>query len=164
MALDRFVDIYNYLQGHQIDYVRHDHEAVFTCDDAKRLRIDVNGVETKNLFLRDRDGRRHFLVVVQSEKQVDLKTLSEMLEARKLGFASAERLARYLGVTPGSVSLLALANDIERSVEVVLDKEVFEADTVLCHPLINTSTLEISNAGVRKFLSAVGHSYRVLEL
>jgi len=95
------VDIYRYLSEHGIDYERHDHPPVFTCEEADRLVPELPAAKTKNLFLRDKKGRRHLLVVVGYEKAVDLKALSSILGISGLSLASPERLKKYLGVDPG---------------------------------------------------------------
>jgi Ala-tRNA(Pro) deacylase len=94
-------------------YQRFDHPAVYTCEESDRLCPKMPGSGTKNLFLRDNAGKRHFLVVVEKDKSVDLKKLKEIIGVSKLGFASEERLKKHLGLTPGSVTLLGLVNDSE---------------------------------------------------
>ncbi len=157
-------DIYKFLDSIDISYKRFDHPAVFTVSEAKLLSPDIDGSSTKNLFLRDKKGIRHFLVTVPQDKQVDLKELSYTLEASRLSFASPDRLKKYLGIDPGSVSLLALLNDLEKKVEVVVDNELWESESILCHPLVNTSTLAIPRDGINKFIENTGHSLRLIEI
>ena len=66
-------DIYEILDRHGISYERTDHPPVFTVEEADRLVPPLPGAKTKNLFLRDNKGKRHFLVVVSGDKQVDLE-------------------------------------------------------------------------------------------
>ncbi|MBM4186008.1 MAG: prolyl-tRNA synthetase associated domain-containing protein [Gemmatimonadetes bacterium] len=148
-----------------VSYRRFEHPAVFTCDEADRAVPDtVGGAHTKNLFLRDAKGRRHWLLVTSCAKAVDLSALSGMLDSGKLGFASPDRLARYLGVTPGAVTVLGLVNDAERAVELLVDREVWDAPAWRCHPLVNTATLVIDRAAVERFLEATGHRPRVVDV
>lgn len=158
------MDIYRFLADHDIAYQRYDHPPVFTCDEGNRLVPDLPAAKTKNLFLRDRKGQRHFLVVVGYEKRVDLKALSAVLGVSKLGFASPARLERYLGVDPGAVSILGLVNDLDRAVEVIVDQDLWQAQAFRCHPLVNTSTLVISREDVRRFLEITGHAVRTLDV
>ena len=158
------MDIYRFLDDHDIEYERHDHPAVFTCEEAERLVPPMPGAKTKNLFLRDRKGRRHLLVVVGYEKAVDLKALTSLLGVSKLGFASPARLERYLGVEPGSVSILGLVNDVNQEVEVIVDRDLWEAEAFRCHPLVNTSTLVISRDDLQRFLEITGHRVRTLDV
>ncbi|NOS67475.1 MAG: prolyl-tRNA synthetase associated domain-containing protein [Candidatus Peribacteraceae bacterium] len=159
------MDIYTFLSQHGIAYQRFDHEAVFTCEQAKDVRTEpMPGKDTKNLFLRDEKGRRHFLVTVGHEKQVDLKALKQLFDVQKLSFASPERLKAHLDVEPGSVTLLGLVNDAAHAVEVFIDDAVWSAEAVCCHPLVNTATLCISHEGIEKFLQATGHAWRVVNI
>jgi Ala-tRNA(Pro) deacylase len=151
------MNIYQFLAEHHIAYERHDHPPVFTCDEADRLVPDLPAAKTKNLFLRDRKGRRHFLVVVGYEKVVDLKALSSVLGASKLSLASPGRLRKYLGVDPGAVTILGVANDSEQRVEVVFDEGLWDSKAFRCHPLVNTSTLVISKDNIERLLSITGH-------
>ncbi|MEC8939722.1 MAG: prolyl-tRNA synthetase associated domain-containing protein [SAR324 cluster bacterium] len=157
-------DIYEFLEANQVEYERHDHEAVFTVEESKKLSPELEGASTKNLFLRDKKGSRHFLVTVPEDKQVDLKALSGKLDCSRLSFASPERLKTHLGIEPGSVSLLALANDNENKVEAFIDQDIWQAEAILCHPLVNTSTLVIPREDMRQFLEKTGHGVKLIEV
>lgn len=158
------MDIYAFLDRHAIAYERHDHPPVFTCEQAREHVPAMPGAEAKNLFVRDRKARRHFLVVVGYDKNVDLKALSAVLGAPGLSFASPDRLMRFLGIEPGSVTVLGVVNDTERRVEVVFDADLWRADAVRCHPLVNTATLAIARADVERLLAITGHRWRVLDV
>ncbi|MEC7887954.1 MAG: prolyl-tRNA synthetase associated domain-containing protein [SAR324 cluster bacterium] len=157
-------DIYEFLEANQVEYERHDHEAVFTVEESKKLSPELEGASTKNLFLRDKKGSRHFLVTVPEDKQVDLKALSGKLDCSRLSFASPERLKTHLGIEPGSVSLLALANDNENKVEAFIDQDIWQAEAILCHPLVNTSTLVIPREDMGQFLEKTGHGVKLIEV
>ncbi|MFH0851404.1 MAG: prolyl-tRNA synthetase associated domain-containing protein [Candidatus Peregrinibacteria bacterium] len=158
------VDICTFLEQHGIPFEKFDHPAVFTCEEAERLCPPMPGTHTKNLFLRDRKGARHFLVVVGYDKQVDLKALTPLLHADKLSFASPERLQKYLGVEPGAATLLGLVTDTAHAVEAFIDADIWASDVLLCHPLVNTATLAIPHAGVERFLAATGHEPLILSV
>jgi Ala-tRNA(Pro) deacylase len=157
-------DIYEFLDAHGIAYQRCDHPAVFTVAEVKRLVPPLDGTHTKNLFLRDRKGRRHVLVVVGSDKQVDIRGLSLVLGLDHLSFGSPERLKKYLGIEPGAVSLLALLNDEASEVGVFIDRDLWTADALQCHPLVNTTTLVIAKDGIARFLQETGHPYRLVDV
>jgi Ala-tRNA(Pro) deacylase len=161
---DRLLDIYEFLEENGIEYQRQDHPAVYTVEEGRRLVPPLPGAKTKNLFLRDRNGIRHFLVVVGYDKVVDLRALRGVLGVSKLGFASPERLQRYLGVDPGSVSILGVVHDTDGEVEVVMDENLWAAEALQCHPLVNTSTLVITRAGIQRFLDLTGHRVRVIDV
>ncbi|HNR52228.1 MAG: Prolyl-tRNA editing protein ProX [Deltaproteobacteria bacterium ADurb.BinA179] len=158
------IDIYEFLNTHGITFERYDHEAVYTCEQADCLDIPGSAAKTKNLFLRDRKGKRHFLVTVGSEKSVDIKALEDLLGAKGLSFASADRLERYLGLAPGSVTLLGVVNDAGGDVEVIVDEDLWQCDSLQCHPLVNTSTLIMTTDGVRRFLALTGHEPTIIRI
>ncbi len=152
--------LYQFLSQHGIAFERHDHPPVYTCEEADEHVPSLPATKTKNLFLRDKKGRRHFLVTVSPEKTVDLKALSKTLEVSGLSFGSAERLDRCLGIEPGAVSLLAALNDKEGAVSIVVDADLWENSAFLCHPLVNTSTLVIDKADLERFLNLTGHEVK----
>jgi len=158
------IDIATYLRERGIDAQRQEHAAVMTVEESERLVPPLPGAKTKNLFLRDRKGLRHFLVTTRHDVAVDLKALGTMIDAGGLGFASPERLRKHLDVAPGSVSLLALCNDTAGAVEFVIDRALWEASALQAHPLVNTATMILSHADLERFVVATGHSPRVVDL
>ena len=110
--------IYSLLDRLAIPYQRIDHPPVFTCEEASRLLPDLPAAKTKNLFLRDPKSERLFLVVSPEESRVDLKALAARLGVKRLSFGSPERLEAVLGLTPGSVTLLAMVRDSERATSI----------------------------------------------
>ena len=112
----------------------------------------------------DNKGKKHFLVTVPDEKSVDLKSLGEALEVKRLRFASADRLEKHLKLEPGAVTILGVMNDTAGKVSVVVDQAIWEADALQCHPLVNTATLVISLDNLRKFLDAAGHPATVMDV
>lgn len=158
------MDLMAFLAAHGVNGSRHAHPPVMTVAESERLVPPLPGARTKNLFLRDRKGARHFLVTVPHARPVDLAVLGGLLGAGRLGFASPERLAKHLGITPGSVSLLALVNDTAQAVEFVIDRELWEAPAVQAHPLTNDATMVIPHADLERFLAAVDHVPRVVDV
>jgi Ala-tRNA(Pro) deacylase len=158
------MDIERFLCCHGIHAPSVEHPPVMTVDEADRLVPPLPGAKTKNLFLRDKKGGRHLLCTVPAHLPVDLKQLGALLVDGTLGFASAERLQKYLGIAPGSVSLLALFNDRARAVEFVIDRTLWHAPALQAHPLVNTRTLSLSHAELERFLAATGHTPRVIDV
>lgn len=159
------MNLFDFLSQHNISYSKYEHPAVFTVTEADKYASGFPGAHTKNLFLRDKKGKRHLLVVAGSHTPVNLKDLSKTVGVSNLSFASPERLMRHLGIEPGSVSLLALFNDrINQKVEVVFERRIWEAETICCHPLVNTATLVIDKEGIERFLQATGHGVTLIDL
>jgi Ala-tRNA(Pro) deacylase len=149
--------VYQRLADLWIPYERHEHPPLPTVEEAEKHWTGISATHCKNLFLRNQKGNRHYLVILPHLKNVELRVVADQIGDGKLSFASPERLAKYLGVAPGSVSPFGLINDEERAVRVVLDRDLKSADRLSFHPNINTRTLVISAADFQKFLSATGH-------
>lgn len=139
-----------------------EHPPLFTVEDSQALRGDIPGGHTKNLFLKDKKGNL-FLVVVEEEARVDLKSLHVPLgAASRLSFGSAELMEEVLGVKPGAVTAFGPVNDTAGRITVVLDAELMEHETINCHPLVNTATTSIARDDLLRFLRATGHEPRIL--
>lgn len=156
--------LYPLLDELQISYTKYDHSAVFTCDQAYAAIPDDPAVQTKNIFLRDKRGRRHLLLVTTCEKAVDIKRFAEQANADHLSFASPERLMKYLGVEPGSVTVLGLIHETTNAVELYIDTDVWQTARWRCHPLVNTSTLVLARPDIEKFLASTGHTPQVITI
>jgi Ala-tRNA(Pro) deacylase len=138
-----------------------EHEAVYTVEEAKAVRGDLEGCHTKNLFVRNKKELM-WLVTCLADRAVDLKWLGEHIGAGRLSFGSARRLMKYLGVTPGAVSPFAVVNDAQRKVRVVLDREVLKQEPINFHPLDNRMTVTIGAKAFLQFLDAERHSPQII--
>ncbi len=157
-------DVLSFLADHGIAVRTYTHPPVHTVAESQALRGDIPGAHTKNLFLRD-GKKTYFLVTLEENTPVDLKGLRARIGARGgLSFASAEALMEHLGVLPGSVSLLALVNDTDKRVQVVIDASLLAAPLVNCHPLTNEKTTSLAPAQLQAFLSASGHEATLIEM
>jgi Ala-tRNA(Pro) deacylase len=141
-----------------------DHPPVFTVEEAQALRGQVPGEHTKNLFLKDKKDRL-FLVVAPEDAEIDLKQLHHRIGAAgRLSFGKPDLLMETLGVAPGSVTAFAPLNDTAGRVTVVLDESLATAETVNCHPLVNTATTTIAAKDLLAFLRSTGHEPVIVRL
>jgi len=147
-----------------LEFQRYDHPPVATCEEAAKHLQGIAGAGSKNLFLRDKRGERHFLVTVREEIRVDLAKLSELFGVGRLSFASHERLERCLGVKPGAVTMLALVNDDTGLVSAYIDRGLVEAELVQCHPMENTSTVVMRPKDILTYISLHGRVVRVIDV
>ena len=147
-----------------VAYAAYEHPPVFTIDDVDTHWRDIPGTPVKNLFLRNKRGNRHYLVIAPVDTRVDLQQLVKVIGDDRLSFGSAERLMEKLGLTPGSVSPFGLLHPGSRDVEVIIDASLRDASRLLFHPNINTATLTISFADLERFLGARGNHVRYVRL
>ena len=156
-------EIYHLLEEKGIAFEKLEHQAVYTMEDMDKAGITAKGTVCKNLFLRDSKGKNHFLVIVPEEKRVDLKILAERIGSTKLSFASADRLAKYLGVEQGCVSPFGVLNDESRSVTVVFDQELQFNDAVGVHPNDNTATVWLDFESLRRGVEEHGNEIMLVK-
>jgi Ala-tRNA(Pro) deacylase len=160
MVTDAERRVYDMLDALGISYTRHEHPPVFTVEQAEQYWQGIDATHCKNLFLRNKKGNAHYLVVVERSKAVDMKRLTSELGEDRLSFASAGRLQARLGLTAGAVSPFGIINDTERAVVVVLDEGLHAADRVAFHPNVNTCTIALAFADFERFLASRGHTVR----
>ena len=158
--LDREKRVYDLLERLKINFWRVDHDAARTmedCAEADRLLGEDTAI-CKNLFLCNRQQTDFYLLMMPGDKPFKTKELSGQLGIARLSFASPEDMEKYLDCTPGSSSIMGLANDTENHVQLLMDEDLKAGEYLGCHPCINTSSLKLRTADVfEKFLPAVHH-------
>ncbi|WP_432666955.1 prolyl-tRNA synthetase associated domain-containing protein [Wukongibacter baidiensis] len=164
MSIETEQKVYDVLEKLEIEYEKHEHPPVYTVEEAKKLAKHVTGQGCKNLFIRNRRGNKNYLVVLEDEKKVDLKELSKQIGSTSLSFASKERLYKYLGLEPGSVSPFGLVNNHEKNVEVLIDRDLAKSENISFHPNINTVTLTITYKDFEKFLKCSGNEVSYVDI
>lgn len=146
-----------------ISTTTHDHPPVKTVEEALVHWADIPGVHCKNLFLRDAK-KAYWLVVVPFDRQVQLKTLPDVIGSKRLSFASDDRLRQVLAVEPGSVTPFGLINDRAHAVNVVLDGWMMGQGLLNFHPLVNTRTTTIAPQDLLRFITHCGHQPCIIDL
>ncbi len=159
---DREQAVYDALGALGIAYTRHEHPPVFTVEEAEQHWRDIDATHCKNLFLRNKKGTAHYLLVVERSTPVDIKRLTAQLGEDRLSFASPERLAAHLGLTPGAVSPFGVINDRDHAVTVVVDQGLRGVTRVGLHPNVNTATITLAFADFERFLASRGNRIRFL--
>lgn len=148
-------DLMAFLDAQGVVATTLDHPAVFRVGEGDEIKAALPGGHTKNLFLKDAKGQL-WLISALGETTIDLKRLHTVIGSARLSFGSPDLMLETLGVTPGSVTAFGLINDADHRVRFVLDAALAAADPVNFHPLTNTATTAVSQAGFRRFLAALG--------
>lgn len=158
-------DCYALLKKLNIPFMRVDHDPANSIDDCRKVE-EVIGVHIcKNLFLQNRQGSVFYLLMMAGDKPFRTAQVSRLLGVSRLSFGSPDALMRLLCVKPGSVSILALKDDVKKRVNLLMDEDIFRAEYLRCHPCDNRVTLKIKTADVREiFLPFVGHAPQILRL
>lgn len=151
-----------YLQSHGVEYVRYEHPAVFTCEDAEKHCLLLPGLACKNLFLKSRKGDRYFVYTLPASARADLKQFASRVGADAVRFGSAEELMCMLQVEPGSVSPFGVVYDAEGKVELCIDVRVYSANMVTFHPNTNTASLLLTHDMFAKYLATLQCAIRII--
>ena len=156
--------VFEFLDANGIKYGVYFHPASPTIEIAKQYWHDDGSVHCKNLFFRNHKGNRHYLVCFDCNQDMAIHDLEHRLHQGKLSFASPQRMERYLGLEPGSVSPFGLINDEEHHVHLFLDKNLESAESLSFHPNDSRGTVVISREEFMHYLEAVGNSWEFVEL
>lgn len=166
--------VLHYLGEHNISFSCYSHPEGKTIEEAKRWWKDDGSIHCKNIFLRNHKGNQHYLVCFHCDHNLDIHDLEQRLKAAlmaqglnspgKLSFASAERMMKYLGLEPGSVSPFGLINDSENHVHLFLDENLQQATSLSFHPNDCRGTVVIPKEEFDKYLNEVGNTYEYMAL
>lgn len=156
--------LYDILKDLTIPFDYIEHPPAPTIEIARQYWKDLEATHCKNLFFRNHKGNKHYLVILEHAQELDIHHLEKKLRQGKISFASAERMQKYLGVTPGSVSPFGLINDSENHVHVFLDEKLTKSERVSFHPNLNTASLVINFDDFVKFMNCAGNTYEFIRL
>ncbi|MBP5412457.1 MAG: prolyl-tRNA synthetase associated domain-containing protein [Bacteroidales bacterium] len=156
--------LYQLLSQLDIAYEYIEHPPAPTIEIAKQYWAGHDATHCKNLFFRNHKGNQHYLVLLDCNQNMDIHSIEKILKQGKLSFASAERMNRYLGVQPGSVTPFGLINDATHHVIVFIDSNLQHSERLSFHPCINTASLIIKREDLIKFLQYTGNVYQWIDL
>lgn len=157
-------ELYDALDVLGIPWTRYEHPAVRTVEEAEAFDDVIPGEHCRNIFLRNKNGKQHYLVILPARKPLDLKLLARAVDSSAFHLASPERLMRYLGVQPGAVGPFGLLNDTEGHVHVLLDQALISAGLLKFHPNVNDASITCTPDGLMRFLTWRGNPLTVLDL
>ena len=157
--LAKEIRVYDLLDSLGISYERVDHAPAMTMEVCAAIDEVLEATICKNLLLCNRQATVFYMLMLPGNKVFKTSVLSKQIGSSRLSFASAEAMAEFLDITPGSVSVMGLMNDKENRVQLIMDKDVLKGEYIGCHPCINTSSLRFKTAElIEKILPAMGHT------
>ncbi len=156
-------ELLNVLDQIGIEYVNHEHPAVFTVEEADLHHAGIDGIHSKNLFFKDRK-KNLILIVTLSDKPIKIKEVEKKIDTKGLTFGKPELLAEVLGVIPGAVTPLAVINAGAYDMRVILDEEMMEHDLLNFHPLVNTATTTLASKDLLKFMEHCNQRVEIIRL
>ena len=163
--LEKEMRVYDFLDSLGAPYSRIDHEPAMTMELCAALEEALGCPICKNLLLSNRQCTTFYLLLLPGDKVFKTKDLSTQIGSSRLSFADGGHMQQLLDITPGSLSILGLANDPENKVQLLIDEDVLKESFLGCHPCINTSSLRIAMADIlQTVIPATKHAPIVVKL
>ena len=163
--LPKEIRVYDLLDSLGICYQRIDHEAAMTMEACAAIDEALEATICKNLLLCNRQCTAFYLLMLPGDKPFKTSVLSKQIGSSRLSFANGEYMEKFLDITPGSLSVLGLMNDLGHQVQLLIDEDVLTGEFIGCHPCINTSSLRLRTADLmEKIIPAMGHEPRIVNL
>lgn len=161
--------VYEKLDKMKVEYEIINHEPMFSEKDTNFDNFDNNIIIGKNLFLRNKNKNKYYLVMLRLNKKVDLQKLANCLEEKRLSFANETELYEYLRISPGSVSYLNIITSEKlkgkyNEISYIIDKDIMMTEKVGFHPSDNTTTVVTAPEIVCKVFKEYNLQYSVLDL
>ena len=157
-------NIYDKLNSLKIEFEYYEHEPIPTIELALVHKEGIDATHCKNIFLRNHKGKKHYFVVIEQSKAVNIRQLELLLKQGKLSFASEKRLDKYLSVKAGAVSPLGLIYDTEQNTKVFIDQELKEAEKLSFHPNVSDASLVLKTPDLIKYLESINIPYEYIDL
>lgn len=162
---EKEIRTYKLLAELGIEFERIEHEAAKTIADCAEVDRAFGTPMCKNLLLCNASKNKFYMLMMPGEKAFDTKELRNQIGSSRLSFAPGEYMESLLDITPGSLTVLGLANDKEHNVKLIIDKDVIDADYICCHPAVNTASLKIRTDDILNvFLKYTGHDPIIVNL
>jgi Ala-tRNA(Pro) deacylase len=164
LALGKIDGVLEYLNNLNIEVQIWYHPPLPTIELAMEYWKYLPGTHCKNLFFRNHKGNKHYLVLFECSKNLDIHTLEKKLQQGKLSFASPQRMHKYLGVEPGSVTPFGLLNDSERHVFLFIDNDLKDVSEISFHPNDNRASVVVRGEDFFRFLKERGNEYSFIDV
>ena len=162
--MERRDKVFQWLDEHNIAYTWYEHPEAPTIEIARQYWRQDGSKHCKNLFFRNHKGNRHYLVCFDCDQDMAIHDLEHRLHQGKLSFASPQRMERYLGLEPGSVSPFGLINDTAHHVILFLDKNLQQAESLSFHPNDCRGTVVIKREDFERYLQCAGNTVEWIDL
>ena len=156
--------VYEVLKNLGIAYDYLEHPEAPTIEIARQFWKNLDSTHCKNLFFRNHKGNRHYLVIFHCDQNLAIHDLEQRLHQGKLTFASEQRMEKYLGLKPGSVSPFGLINDSEHQVYVFLDENLKKSRKLYFHQNDKSAYLAIKTEDFIRYMDHCGNEYEWIRL
>lgn len=156
--------VYELLEKLNIEYEKVEYPPLFSGEDNKKYNIQIDAVICKNLFIRNKNKSKYYLIALPLEKRINLKLLQETLRESRLSFGDEEVLEEKLKIKSGAVSIFNIVNVEKTDVVFILDEEILNCDKVAFHPNVNTLSVLFNPDNINKILGHYNVEYKFIKI
>ncbi len=142
------------LKEKQIDYEEFEHEPVYTCEVAERVRKRIESEEDnskksgiKNLLLETTEGK-FILALGPGDKKIKTSKIAKLEGTKELQLAKPKDVERLVGCPIGCVPPFGHKNKIKT----YLDKELLDSEYLYFNPGDHSKTVKIRAKDLLKLL------------
>lgn len=148
-----------------IKYERVENDSVDSMEECVDIANKLGAEIRKTIVVCNRQKTDFYLVILPAFKRFDSKLFSQMMRCSRVSFAAPEDMEAVIGLTPGEASVMGILNDKAGKVQVVIDKEVADAEWFGCNPGTNEAHLRFKTKQLlNNFLPALKHRPEVVAL
>lgn len=158
-------ETYKALAQLKIPFERVDTDEAITMDDCILIDQKLNMKMVKTLFLCNRKKTIFYLFITTGEKNFDTKNFSNALGISRVSFAPAELMEEMLDNKIGAATVFGTLLDLDRDVQVIIDKDVANEDYYGCSDGTTTCYLKLRTTDIiDKFLPFSKHKPVIIEI
>lgn len=133
-----YYKIIGLLNLYQVPYKEYYHDPILSYADAERQRHTQgwHGIESKNVFLKDKKGN-FYVYVTTADKKVDFETIKQ-ITGEKCSLATHEEVKNVINCVPGCVTPFGFPEHVQ----IIVDKDIYQNDDYLFSPGVTTKTIQ----------------------
>lgn len=157
--------VYDTLDSLGIPYERVENDVVETMEECVEVDKALGAEIRKSVFLTNKNKTEFYLLVLPADKAFDAAEFTDQIGCTKPSFATGDQMVKLLGVAPGTAGVMSLMNDAAGKVELIMDREVANAEWFACNACDNRSHLKIKTRDLlKKLLPYIKHRPTIIEL
>ena len=158
-------ETYKYLEMLGISFERVDTDVVITMEDCERVEEKLEMKMVKTLFLCNRQKTLFFLFITAGDKAFKSKEFSQAVKTSRISFAPEELMDEMLGTKIGAATVFSAITDLDRDLQIVIDKDVADEEYYGCSDGTTTCYLKIKTDDIiNKLLPETKHKPTIIEI
>ena len=136
--------VYAFLDNLGIEYRVAEHAPAYTMADCAAIDAALGALTVKNIFLTTKRRKRYWLCIARPDARFHTSDISKQVGSPRLSFAPEEELFARLRCHGGSASPLGLIFPEAKDVGLIVDKALYDVETLAFHPCDNTRTVAMA--------------------